>query len=435
MKKYIILLFICLLGLSWYTAVSETVNNPREMKAHLEKAKELEGKEIYVDAIEEYKAALEYDPESTDIYMKMANAYLQSDNDREFIDICQQQAQVNQKDTEALNALMDYYVENDNIVDALQYLQKFLEAYPDNAAAKEWYQKFEGSYGELYCRYDEIGEIINHSMAVVSNELYGIADDTGRTIIKCDYKESHPFSEDGFALVQKVSGEYIYIDEDGQTRKVPDTEYEDLGMFQSERTTAKKNGKYGYLDADMNPIGEFEWDELTGIKNSIGAGKKSDKWVLFKDTGKEISDDKYEDVIVDEAGFCSSQDRIFVKSGGKYHIVDQKGESVGKLTFDDAKAFTNEGFAAVCKDGKWGFVDNNGKLMIDYTFDDAESFQNGYAAVCQENMWGYINEEGDMIIKPEFKEASYISDSGIAVVKKEEEAEEVWMLIQLSVFL
>ena len=52
------LLFIAMLGLSWYTAVSEAVNNPKKVQEHLQKAAELEEKGIYVDAVTEYEQAL-----------------------------------------------------------------------------------------------------------------------------------------------------------------------------------------------------------------------------------------------------------------------------------------------------------------------------------------------------------------------------------------
>ena len=64
MKRNVIALFVALLGLAWVVSLSEAMNNPRRLKAHLEKAEELEAKEIYVDAISEYESALEYDPEN-----------------------------------------------------------------------------------------------------------------------------------------------------------------------------------------------------------------------------------------------------------------------------------------------------------------------------------------------------------------------------------
>ena len=39
----------------------------------------------------------------------------------------------------------------------------------------------------------------------------------------------------------------------------------------------------------------------------------------------------------------------------------QREKNVGEETFDNAKAFTRDGYAAVEKNGKWGFVDAEGK--------------------------------------------------------------------------
>ena len=76
MKRNLIIIFCLLLGLSWYTAISAAINNPKEMQAHLEAAEAYEAQGIYVDAITEYEAALIYEPENLEISMKIANAYL-----------------------------------------------------------------------------------------------------------------------------------------------------------------------------------------------------------------------------------------------------------------------------------------------------------------------------------------------------------------------
>lgn len=434
MKRNVTVLFIALLSLSWFTALSESVNIPRELEAHLDRASELEEKGIYVDAITEYESALEYDPENEEIQIKMAQAYLNSGDSRNFISICEETAEQHQDNTEALNLLMDYYVENNQEDKAVQYLNSFIDTYPENENAQEWFLELKGSYTELYCRYTEMTEIVNDTMVVLNEELYGISDAKGNELVPTEYKDAQPFSEDGFALVQKTDGEWIYIDEDGQTRKVPDKEYTDLGMFSEERASASKEGKYGYLDEDMEPVGEFVWDDLTGISNGTGAGLTDGKWTLVDDDGEAKSDDLYDDVIIDENGFCSVQKRIFVSDDGTYYIINTRGKRIGNLDFENARAFTEDGYAAVCVDGKWGFVDKDGELVIDCSYEDARSFQNGYAAVCVDGEWGYIDEDGNMVIDPVFIEATYFSSQGTAAVRMNVQGEEVWRLIQLDLF-
>lgn len=434
MKRNVVILFVVLLGLSWFTALSEAINDPKAMKEHLARAEAMEQKGIYVDAVMEYESALEYDPENNNIRLKLAQAYLGSDDSQNFILICEDIAEKDQNDTEAMNLLMNYYVENNYEDKAVRYLDDFIDAYPDNENAQKWFLRLKGSYEELYCRYTELGEFVNDTVVAKDGELYGIGDVKGSLLIPAEYKEANPFSGDGYALVQKENNEWIYIDEDNQTRKVPDKEYKDLGMFSEKRAAASKDGVFGYLNEDMEPAGKFVWDRLTGIRNGVGAALDDGKWTLVDKDGKEKSKERYDGVIIDGNGFCSGQKRIFVKSGKTYIIVNTKGKRVGELSFENAKAFTEDGFAAVCIDGKWGFVNTDGELVISCTYEDAESFQNGYAAVCTEGKWGYIDSDGNVVIEPVFSEAKHFSSEGTAVVRINVQGEEEWRLIQLALF-
>ena len=83
MKKKLVIIFLALLALSWYMAVSDTIQKPGKVRACLAKAEELESQEIYVDAITQYEQALVYEPDNTEISMKMAEAYLKFRTDEE----------------------------------------------------------------------------------------------------------------------------------------------------------------------------------------------------------------------------------------------------------------------------------------------------------------------------------------------------------------
>lgn len=434
MKRNIILLFVGMLGLSWYLAISEAVNNPVKMQEHMQKAAEFEEKGIYVDAVAEYEEALQYAPDDAGIYIKMASAYFNSGDNRKFTSTCEKTAEMFQDDTEAMDLLMEYYIENEYEDKAVRYLTNFLDAYPDNENAQNWYVQLEGSYEELYCRYDEMYGMANDSMVVMEEGLYGIVDAGGRELIEAEYTELQPFSEDGYALARKEDGAYIYIDQDAQPRKAPDDGYQELGMLSSKRTAARQEGKYGYLDEEMEPVTEFVWEELSGIKYNTGAGKRDGKWVLIDKKGEAKTEEQYEDVVMDEYGFCSAQKCIFVKEGTEYYLINHKGKRIGSQEFEDAKAFTEDGYAAACRDGKWGFVNTDGEIVIDFRYEDAKSFQSGFAAVCIDGMWGYIDMEGRLIIDARFTEATGFSSEGTAAVKIKEDDEEVWKLIQLNIF-
>lgn len=429
MKRNLIILLCLLLGLSWYMAISEAVNNPKKAREHVENAKKYEEQGIYVDAVTEYEEALKYQPDDIDISLKMAKAYLNTGNSKKFTSIRKELAESRQDSAKALDCLMNYYVENKEEPSAVKYLGEFLETYPKNESAQKWMLQLKGSYQTLFCRYDELGNIVFETMVVSKDEKKGVANSKGEEILEPAYEEVYPFSDSGLALLKK-DGTYIYVDQDGQTRLVDNASYEMLGMMYSDRTTAFKEGQYTYLDEKLQPVTELSWDQLTQIAQKTGAGKKDGKWALLDKNGKEITEYIYDDVSMDEFGFCSMQKRIFVKETGKYHMVDTKGKTVGELQFDEAYPFSDEGaYAAVCMNGKWGFTDTEGKLVIECSYEDARSFSNGFAAVCMDNKWGYIDETGYMIIEPQFEFASAISAEGTAAVFSDE-----WELIQLNLF-
>lgn len=177
---------------------------------------------------------------------------------------------------------------------------------------------------------------------------------------------------------------------------------------------------------------DYTLEQLEAQKDTLGIGTiKKD---AVADITKTKTDYIYDDVVMDENGICSNQKVFIVKEGESYHIVSSKGKNVGEETFDNAKAFTRDGYAAVEKNGKWGFVDAEGNLVIDCQYDDALSFTSGYAAVKQGDVWGYIDTENTMAIEPDFALATALSTEGTAAVKMVNEDGEIWQLIQLSIF-
>jgi len=435
MKKKLILLFCVFTGLAWYMAINESVETPKLLAAHIEQAEAYESKGIYVDAIMEYEAALGYKPGDAEITYKMAKAYRQTGNGKKYISLCKQIIEQNPERTEVLDGLMQYYIEKNDKSAAAKYAAELVEGQPENETVKKWFIELKGSYTESYFLYTELTESYHDTMVVSVEDtetgeiLYGVLDANGEELLPVEYKSIQPFSDDGYALAMK-DGKTIYVDEDGNTRKVPDMEsYDSVSMINNGRLVAGRNGKYGILDDSMEPKAECIYEEAALPADDLSALKQNGKWALADENGKEKTEYLYDDVIRDEYGIASMQKRLFVKEGNAYHMINGKGERVGNLTFETAMPFQNEGYAAVCQSGRWGYVDTEGNLAIVCQFEDARSFSNGYAAICRNGKWGYIDMEGNIIVEPVFDAVTDITSKGRAGVKKEE-----WAILQLSLF-
>lgn len=405
---------------------------PREYNKHLEKAADLEEREIYIDAISEYEAAIEYNPDNYKLYANIANDYLKIDNSSKYISYMTKAINVGGEDAKsALDELLKYYKDNNQDQKALNFIKEYAENHPDYKYAQESYIKLKGSYKQLYCYYDEMFGMYNDYMVVKSGDMYSMLDAEGSRVLDVKYKELAPYSIDGYAMTVNDKGRTIYIDTDGLTRIVLDKKYSKLGMAMNDVIAASSGGKYGYISYSGKELTGLKWDGLTAY-NSVGAAKQGNKWALISKQGKEITEFIFDDVVVDDNNVACHQSRVFVKSDGKYQMINKKGEVLDDTKYDDAHAFNKDGCAAVCKNGKWGFVNADGELVIDYTYENARSFSNGYAAVCIDDRWGYIDEEGNLIIPATFLDATDFSSAktaAIHVALDEEDSE--WQLIKL----
>ena len=146
---------------------------------------------------------------------------------------------------------------------------------------------------------------------------------------------------------------------------------------------------------------------------------------MINEKGNQVGESEYDDVILDEIGFSVRQKRAFVKQNGMVIMIDTNGKKIGQDSYEDAKPFNAEGYAAIKKNGKWGFVDINGKVVIEPKYENARSFSNGNAAIMENGKWGFINKKQSQIVECRFDDAKDFSQKKSCFVKENEQ----WNLI------
>ena len=100
----------------------------------------------------------------------------------------------------------------------------------------------------------------------------------------------------------------------------------------------------------------------------------------------------------------------------KYGFINEHGEEVTALTYDEAKPF-REGLAAVYRENEgWGFIDESGNEVIPLRYHEADSFSEGLALVeDNDSNAAYINKTGQEVISLGHAIATPFSD-GVAFV-------------------
>jgi len=105
----------------------------------------------------------------------------------------------------------------------------------------------------------------------------------------------------------------------------------------------------------------------------------------------------------------------FVVLSGKYGVVDEKGNEVIPLKYDDAN-WWNNGLVLVKLSGKYGFIDEKGNEVIPPKYEDADYYLNGLWLVKLNGKYGLIDEKGNEVIPPKYEDVHRFN-KGLAAVK------------------
>ena len=432
MKNSVLILFVMigLTAMTWAGVYKNEKKATEKYNTLIENAEKYEEKEIYIDAIEMYKQAYEMDSQNYGILIKLIDLYENLSNDRQMEETFEQAVALNPKKDEAYLKMFDYYISKDNIDEALKILNSAVNV-SNRKNIDDCYSSLEGKYEEKYVTLNEIGDVYNNTLTYKDeSDKCGLISSSGARIIGCSYDEIGAKSKDEQVIAVCSEGLWYYVDGGGNKKLVPDAEYDFLGTFSQGYAPAKKDGVYGYVDKNFEECC-FEYDYAGGFENGIAPVKKDNKWAVINTDFKNVTEFVFDDIIVDEYGFCSEYGVFFAKSDGRYRLYSVDGKAASDIEFDAAQLFASEAPAAVLINGKWGFVSCEGEVVIEPQYQQATSFSSGYAAVMQDGMFGYIDLENRFIIEPLFAEARPFYD-GCAYVKKSQEAS--WTLIKLYVY-
>lgn len=432
MNKKVTLIFILLLVLSWYTSITTYIGTPKEYQAHLDQAAKFEKKEIYEDAIAEYEAAQALlQDRNQKLDRKIAKDYLLMGEDSDYITVMTNIITTYEDNGDAVIELAEYYEENGQISKAVKLLGEQRKKNANDKGIAEKLDSLKGTYTSVYATYAEMNRIINGYTVVKSEIGYGVVNSNGDSQIDTVYENAGIFGDKvPYAPVQE-NGTWYYVNSAIHKKLVPDNDYEFLSTFSEAKALACRDGKYGYLDEEMQELCEFEYEDATMFYNEVAAVKKNGKWAIIDYRFKAITDFEFDDVIMDEYRFCSIGERIFVKKNGAYYLIDIKGKRVSDQTFEAAYPFvTAEEDAAVSQNGKWGFVNRKGEISIACQYEEAKSFSIEFAAVKKGGEWGYIDTQNKLVIPCEFEDATPFYEDGTAAVQRTDH----WGMIKLNIY-
>lgn len=405
--------------ISWQSVLDFNKEIDAEYNRYITKGEEFESKEIYIDAVKEYKKAFEMRPDY-DTAIHMSDLYKKLGNYNSEKKMLESAIELDPSRNESYKLLIDSYTESNNnkkIYETLM-LAKDNNALDDkmNNLLKDMlnsYNQKRVTYDEFHTWHYPSGSKTGN--AVICEEgLYGVIDSEFEYVFKCKYDYiGLPSSE---VVPVSLDGDLYYMDMKGNKKLVTDEPAEYLGSFSEKLAPAKINGKYGYLDMSMKEH-NFEYDYAGGFLKGMAAVNKDGKWAVIDSSFKNITAFDFDEIVMDSYDYCSSEGVFFGKIGDKYSLYNKEGKKISD-DFDEVKLFASKEPAAVRIGKKWGFVDVSGSLVIQPEFEDADSFNLGFAPIKSGGKWYFIDSEKEKIVElKDLKSVSSLSDNGYALAE------------------
>ena len=405
---------VIVLFISWTVAINSksTIEKQAEL---MSQAAELVNDGIYIRAVPLLEEAAGYNTKFTqEAESELKRVYLalidQRGFRRKYTGLLDKQMSRSDALPDVFAEAARYYLDNSRVQEALKTLKTGIER-TGSMTLVSLYEKNRYSYEMSRTVYDDLTAIVDSTIQVRTGELWGLAKSNGVLMIPCEYEAISTFSNDRAVVIKDA--EVYAIDNNNNRIAVIRDGADAIGNLADNRIPLRVNGNWIRATGELEP-GSTVFEQLGMYSGGYVASKENGKWGVVDLTAKWLIPAGYDEIIVDELGRCYARGAVFARMGSEVYLLSG-GAPTGE-TYENARPFSSEGFAAVCREGKWGYIDEQGKVMIDFIFDDALSFGQHLAAVRQGEFWGYINGQGKIVIEPVFLEAKSFSNGSAPVL-------------------
>ena len=429
-KLIIILLVVLIIG-GWGAALlANDSGETKEYNGHIDMAEEYMERGLYQKAIEEYEAALSI-KSTEDVWTAKLSAYQKRYEEStkiydEYLSTAQSAVSYYSKNADYLLTLANLYMVREEYNSAYKALNNAVESGLKNDKVNDLLLDVKYAFEIKWKAYTGYSPCSNGFYAVSETGVWTYIEQDGSDT---DYEQllfAGPVGSSGIRVVQDKVRTYL-IDEKDVVQGILKFTPTAAGVFSENLIAIKDETSYSYY----NSLGDKQFGEYEAagaFVNGVAAVQKNGKWFLIDTKEKEVSSDKYEDIVLQANGTHLKDGVMIAKKDGAYKIYCD-GKTTG--SYSDVDIITDDNMIAVCKDGKWGFVDLDGKEIIAPKYKEAKSFSNGLAAVSDGEKWGFIDPSGNLVIDYLFYGGDYFNAEGCCIVETGQGT--TWQLISLYI--
>lgn len=418
------LVLVVLIGLTvvtWFGVIKSQAEDRAAYAEYMEQAISFEEKGIYVDALTNYKDALDLDPNNIDIALKVADLYYLLGDYSGFISASDNAISIDSSNPVPYINKAQYYMSKSQFTEAIKVVKAAKKTIGGNSEITELATELSTKCVEKYVSFNSISDWHvqgkTNYVAVEENNRWGMTLKDGSRKIRLVYDYLGAYDQESGVIPCSLENQYYYIDLNGNKKLVGDNQYQFLGSFGDGLAPAQRDNQFGYIDVQFNEH-NFEFSYAGAFANGVAAVKRNGKWALIDTDFNYITGYDYDEILMDSNGYCSVWNFIVARQGDKYIFIDHEGKTVSRQSFDEAAILaSNDSYIAVKQGDEWGFADQEGNIVIEPQYQNAKSFSMGLAPIELDDRWGYIDTEGSIVIETKYFDAGVFSEDGSAPVK------------------
>jgi hypothetical protein len=381
--------------------------------------------EIYILAVPLLEEAAGYNAAHTlEAEALLKRVYLQLLDQRgvrrKYLDLLDKQMSRRDVSPDVFYEAASFQLENSKFIEALEILKDGIERTESNDLIM-LYENNRYVYRLGFNFFEDVTAFHGTTIGVSRDGLWGIANSEGALLIPFEYEKISTFSADR-AIVQR-DGVIFAVDRNNNRLALLKENVSDFGNYADSRVALLMADGWRRASGDFE-MGSAAFEQIGTYSGGYAAAMQNGKWGVIDRATTWLIPAEYDEILMDELGRSYGQGAVFARKGSSvYLIVD--GVQTGD-TFEDARPFGNEGYAAVKNNGQWGFINTAGDVVIRHQFEDALSFGQHLAAVKQGEYWGYVNLFGDIVIETIFLQAKSFANGNAPVL-----TERGWQFLSL----
>ena len=258
------------------------------------------------------------------------------------------------------------------------------------------------------------------------NNLYGVIDKNGNTIINAEYDEVKlPNPQKAVFICYKEGNTTVFNEKNeqilAQYQNLEPLRFKNISsslMYEKSVLKYQQDGKYGIINFEGKQLTKPIYDEIDTLQYKEGELliKQNDKYGVININGKQLVKPEYDEIQIDEyyeenSNYKNSGYIVGIKTeeGYRYGYINNKGNQILEPEYNDItrvkEIHNNDNAFLICaKNGQYGLNKNEQNIIGNEYQSIRYDETNKVFVIEKSKKYGIANNEGSIILPVEYSQ-------------------------------